>query len=958
MVLQNASIEAHLNALPYVIRNAVHRDLTAFSENSKDLGLDFNRDSTFNAALIRVWAASQFVADYCVRNPLVLKELLETGDLSSKDIRETYSTKLCDIDVENEEHLNRQLRKFRNYQMIRIAWRDISGSASLEDTLLDLSYLAEACLQKAIDYLYQAARLKYGTPLLSNGEPQQLVVLGMGKLGAWELNFSSDIDLIFAFQEDGDLVEKRVTTNAEFFTRLCRSLIRSMGSMTEEGFVFRVDVRLRPFGESGPLVMSFSAFEQYYQSQARDWERYAMIKARAVAGDLVAGAKLEKILHPFIYRRYLDYGAFSELRSLKSKISRELQRNDRLDNIKLGPGGIREIEFIGQAFQLIRGGRDPVLQDRRILKILTVLGERSLLPKTTVEKLKQGYQFLRTVENRLQEYGDKQVHDLPILSDQRSRLAISMGYSTWEGFKLEIDAIRDQVQGFFEQVFELPQSENEYGEAEKIWAATVTNLELYNALQAIGYREYEDACSTIRAFRDAKSISRLGTKAAKDLDSLMPMLIRGVGAVDDPEKTLKRILGLIEAIAGRSAYLALLVENPLALSQLIKLAAASTWVVAYISRYPLLLDELLDVRSLYAPLSKEHLIGEIQDCLDRVDSADFERVMAELRHFKQAHMLRVAAADTMRVISVDVVSDYLTDIAEITLLRVLTIAWGLVTAKHGVPPGANPDKVSGFGIIGYGKLGGIELGYGSDLDLVFLFESKNSGQLTDGDKPISCAQFYLRLGQRLINILATKMLAGVLYEVDMRLRPSGNSGFLVSNIDAFDLYQHKDAWTWEHQALVRARFVAGDSRIEQKFKKIRRSVLVQERDPDVLRNEVRDMRERMRTNLVVKDPGTFDLKQGVGGIVDIEFIVQFGTLLHAGDNPALVKYTGTTRLLDTLAQLGFVDEQNAGVLKEAYFLYRDCSHRFSLQAKSAVVSDNKFKNLRAQVERIWLRLME
>ncbi len=956
MALQIAPIEAHLNALPYAIRDAVHRDLTAFFNSAK--ALDFNWDPKFNAALIRVWASSQFAADYCVRNPLVLKELLESGDLFSEELRETYSTRLRDIVIENEEHLNHQLRKFRNYQMIRIAWRDISGSASLEDTLLDLSYLAEACLQKALNYLYQTACLKYGTPLLSNGKPQQLVVLGMGKLGAWELNFSSDIDLIFAYQEDGDLAGKRVTTYTEFFRGLCRSLIRSMDSMTEEGFVFRVDVRLRPFGDSGPLVMSFSAFEQYYQSQARDWERYAMIKARAVAGDLVAGKKLEKILHPFIYRRYLDYGAFSELRSLKSKITQELQRSDRLENIKLGPGGIREIEFIGQAFQLIRGGREPVLQDRRILKILVLLGERSLLPKTTVEKLIQGYQFLRTVENRLQEYRDKQVHDLPVLLDQRSSLAFSMGYATWEAFKFEIDSIRDQVQGFFEQVFESPQSENEHGDAEKIWAATVTDLKICSALQAMGYREYEDACSTIQAFRDAPSISRLGTKAAKDLDSLMPMLIGAVGAVEYPEKTLKRILGLIEAIAGRSVYFALLVENPLALSQLVKLAAASTWIVAYISRYPLLLDELLDARSLYAPLSKEYLIGEIQHCLSAVDFDDLERMMAELRHFKQAQLLRVAAADTMRVISVDLVSDYLTDIAEVTLLQALNIAWGMVVAKHGIPPGASPNKVSGFGVIGYGKLGGVELGYGSDLDLVFLFETKNSDQLTDGDMPISCAQFYFRLGQRLINVLATKMLAGVLYEVDMRLRPSGNSGFLVSSIDAFDVYQHKEAWTWEHQALIRARFVAGDPRIERKFNKIRRSVLTRKRDSDVLRNQVRDMREKMRTNLVVKGSRTFDLKQGVGGIVDIEFIVQFGTLLHAGDNPALIKYTGTIRLLDRLAQVGFVDEQNAGFLKEAYFQYRSCGHRSSLQAKSAVVSDDKFRNLRARVEQIWLRLMK
>ncbi len=951
------SIDSYLTSLPEALRNPVKRDWLKLGERCRQLGLTVAEDRKILKSIPVVWGASQFVANYCVNNIHVLNSLVDSGDLESAFDCTVYSSLLGEFKFDNIDDLNRKLRRFRNYQMVRIAWRDIADWSSLGQTLLELSWLAEACLKTALDFHYDQACQKYGVPLLMNGKPQQLIVLGMGKLGAWELNFSSDIDLIFAYPEDGELEGKSVSTYSEFFTRLCRNLIRTIDLVIEEGFVFRVDLRLRPFGESGPLVMSFAAIEQYYQSQARDWERYAMIKARVVAGDFVAGSELEQILHPFIYRRYLDYGAFSELRRLKSKITQELKRKDRLENIKLGPGGIREIEFIGQAFQLIRGGREVALQDRRILRVLEEIENYSLLPSTIVAKLKTAYIFLRTVENRLQEYGDKQVHELPVCPEQRIRLIHSLGFDSWDTFKVEIDKIRDQVQEVFEQVFESPQATNNHGQADKVWVSRAIDQEVIEAMEMLGFTEYEDTMATIESFRTATPIVKLATKAKCDLDSLMPMLLGAVGVVDSPEKTLKRILRLLEAVASRSVYLTLLVENPLALSQLVKLAASSTWIVTYISRYPLLFDELLDARSLYAPRSKQALIIELKQRIGKLGIENLERLMAEMRHFKQANVLRVAAADIMGVVSVGAVSDYLTDIAEVTLSQALDTAWELVAKRYGVPPGATANKPAGFAIVGYGKLGGIELGYASDLDLVFLFGGTGSGEFTDGSRPISCAQFYIRLGQKIINLLDTNMLAGVLYEVDMRLRPSGNSGLLVSQIEAFDLYQHNDAWTWEHQALVRARFITGDVVVGQRFNEIRASILTQGRDEEQLRQDVYQMREKMRASLVPNDLAKFDLKQGVGGIADIEFIVQFATLLCAGDNPVLVGYSDTVRLLETLVLIGFLGEQDSETLKTAYFEYRDCVHRFALQEKSAVVSSDKFKTLRIQVEEIWLRLM-
>jgi glutamate-ammonia-ligase adenylyltransferase len=841
--------------------------------------------------------------------------------------------------------------------MIRIAWRDLAGWAQLSETLAELSWLADACIQYALAFLYNQACEKRGTPLLSDGSPQACVVLGMGKLGAYELNYSSDIDLIFAYAENGVLPDRKETSYSEFFTRLCQSLVKVLDEITVDGFVFRTDIRLRPFGDSGPIIMTFDGMENYYQTQAREWERYAMIKARQVAGDFNIGAQLMAMLKAFVYRRYLDYGAFEELRSLKAQITQELRRKDRMENIKLGPGGIREIEFIGQAFQLIRGGNEKALQTRGILDVLRILGELELLNTNDAEQLKQSYCFLRRVENHIQQYQDQQTHDLPTAPSVRQILAYSLDYSDWNSFKNQLDTVRTQVHAVFDQVFSLSRQEGKDQHSQQIWTGAVDDAELLDNLSVYRFQQTDDSLTAIKQFKNAASIRRLTAKGAKVLDRLMPLVIEAMQQVDNPDETLRRLLGLFEKVAGRNVYLSLLAENPDALAQLLRLSSASPWICDYLSRYPVLFDELLDTRTLFEPLKKKDLDEQLKALLANIEVQDLEQLMIALRQFKHISVLRVTAADIMGAVPVMVVSDYLTCIAESIVAHAVQRAWLMLTEKHGFPPDSN-NTFKGFAVLGFGKLGGIELGYGSDLDMVFLYECRDGNALTNGEKPVSCAQFYGRLGLKVRHILDTKMLSGVLYDVDMRLRPSGDSGLLVTHINAYEDYLKNQAWTWEHQALVRGRFIAGDLRLKAQYEAIRRRILSLPRDAALLKTQVREMREKMRDALATKESNKFDLKQSKGGIADIEFIVQFGVLAKAAKNEALTTYTDNVRLLEGLQEDGFMSKTEAETLKAAYCTYRDTGHKLVLQGERTVVDEADVVETSKQVEQIWQDFME
>ena len=924
-------------------------------------GVPLPADRDLEDQLPRVFAFSDFVADSCIRDPLLLSQLWSSGDLRHPPPAGALREQLKSVlqDTHDIEDLAARLRRFRRRELVRIAWRDLMGSADLAATTSDLSDLAEACLDHALGWLYGRQCAEQGTPTAADGTPMGLVVLALGKLGARELNFSSDIDLIFAFPGEGETRRAdRPVEHGEFFSRLCRQLIHVIGHPGGEGFVFRVDLRLRPFGDNGPLVLSFDSMEHYYQEQGRDWERYAWIKARAVAGDLCAGQELLKRLRPFVYRRYLDFGAFESLRAMKHMISQEVTRRGMHQNVKLGRGGIREIEFFGQMFQLIRGGVSPELQRGPIREVLAALVAEGHIPKAVGRELDAAYVFLRTTEHRLQEAADQQTHELPLDPLGRARLAASLGFDSYDAFRVALDRHRERVHGHFQLLLESPEAErgdphHDHGLAD-IWHQKLDAAEAAALLAQRGFDPPAEALQILKDLHEDSATRALSATGRQRLDRLIPLVVTEAGRAGQPLTALGRLADLLRAVERRTSYLALLLEYPAALAHLVKLVDASPWITSLLSQHPVLLDELLDPRTLYRPPPREALEAEIKRRVGRAPEEDLEAQIEALCIFKQINVLRVAAADVSGRLPLMRVSDYLSDIAEVTIDAVVDLAWRHLVERHGLPDchlsGVRCER--GFGVIAYGKLGGLELGYGSDLDLVFLHAGAD-GQTHGGPHPIDNAQFFNRLGQRVIHLLTSHTRAGRVYEIDMRLRASGISGILVQHVEAFHDYQLNQAWTWEHQALIKARPVSGDPVIAARFDAIRAEVLSRPRPRVQLRAEVADMRRRMRAETRRSGAGLFDLKQDPGGIVDIEFLVQYLVLRQAHRYPELVRWTDNVRLIQTLIGSAVLGEITAHVLKHAYLIYRAAAHQLSLQEKPSLVPAEKFERLQQRIRRIW-----
>lgn len=931
------------------------------------------------ADFARVCAASDFVIEQSVRDPLMLLELVAWGELDRGFAPDELCGQMAGAvqQAETEDELGRVLRRQRTRQQVRIIWRDLTRQADLVQTCRDLSDMADASIDQAYQWLYQRHCVQFGTPTgRRSGEPQHMVILGMGKLGAVELNLSSDIDLIFAYPEGGETVGvKRSLDNQEFFIRLGQKLIKALDPMTVDGFVFRVDMRLRPYGSAGALVLSFNALEQYYQDQGRDWERYAMIKARVVAGDQVAGAQLLDMLRPFVYRRYLDFSAIEALRTMKQLIQQEVRRKGMADNIKLGSGGIREVEFIAQAFQLIHGGRDLSLQQRPLLKVLGTLEGQGYLPPAVIAELRNGYEFLRYTEHAIQAIADRQTQMLPDGPEDQARIAFMLGFADWTAFHERLMYWRGRVDWHFRQVIADPDEEEGEeselvvgGEWLPLWEESQDEEAACRQLAEGGFTDATKALKALAGLRSSPQLRAMQRLGRERLDAFIPRLLAQAVEHTNPDLVLERVLPLVEAVARRSAYLVLLTENPDALRRLLTLCAASPWIAEQITRFPLLLDELLNEGRLFKPPLAPELAAELRERLTRIPEDDLEQQMEALRHFKLAHRLRVAASEIAGSLPLMKVSDYLTWLAEAILEQVLALAWRQTVARHGSPQRVDGTLCDpGFIIVGYGKVGGIELGHGSDLDLVFIHDGDPQAE-TDGAKPIDGAQFFTRLGQRIIHLLTTQTNSGQLYEVDMRLRPSGASGLLVSSLGAFDRYQQNEAWTWEHQALIRARVLVGSQDVGQAFEQVRAKVLGQQRDLAKLRQEVSEMRAKMRDNLGTKTTaaGTganafeataaFDLKQDAGGIVDIEFMVQYAALAWSAQHPSLLRYTDNIRILEGLEQVGLMPAADAHLLREVYKAYRSAAHRQALQNEAGTVAGDQFADERRQVMRIWREL--
>jgi len=810
--------------------------------------------------------------------------------------------------VQGEEDLKRRLRQLRERVFARVMVRDLEGLADLAEVTRTLTDLAEVTVGTAMDFHHRELVSVHGEPLDGEGRPQRLIVVGMGKLGGGELNASSDIDLIFVFPEEGESAGPRRLSNFEFFTRLGKRLINALDDKTGDGYVFRVDMRLRPYGDSGPLVSSFAMLEEYFYTQAREWERYAWIKGRALTGTERA-EELEALRRPFVFRKYLDFGAFGSMRDLHAQIRREVARKDMLDNIKLGPGGIREIEFVAQVFQLIRGGRITSLQIRPTRALLHQLAAYDLIPDDQAEEMEATYVFLRNLEHRLQYLDDAQTQTLPRGEEDRKRVAAAMGFPAWAAFEAHLNGLRKKVAGYFEQVFGAPQ-EDQSGHP----LAGLCELPAEEAgarLAGVGYTDPAAALQQLQALKQGSRYAGLSASNKAMLDGLLPPLVEVAAGFPNSAETLSRILDLLDAIARRGPYLALLKEYPQTLRQVVRIVSSSAWAAQYLTRQPHLLDELLDARQLMAPPDWFRAREELRLRLGP-HAGDMERQMDELRHFKQSETFRLLAQDLAGLWTVEKLSDHLSDLADLLVGATLDLVWSTLPGRHRETPA--------FAVVAYGKLGGKELGYASDLDIVFLYD----------DAHPDAQEVYAKLGKRLNTWMGTLTSAGILYETDLRLRPDGAAGLLVSSVEAFEDYQRNHAWTWEHQALTRARFCCGDRRVGERFAGIREAVLTQSRDAAKLRGEVLDMRRKMFEG----HPNTgslFDLKHDRGGLVDVEFAVQYLVLRHAADHPEMTANIGNIALLRRAGELALIPLEIGLAAGDAYRELRRRQHALKLQ---------------------------
>ncbi len=870
--------------------------------------------------------------------------------------------------VSDADSLKKQLREFRREQMFAIYYRDLVLHEQFEVTAGEVTWLAQTCLDAALNWHDADLSKRFGIPKDKSGNRIKMVVLGMGKLGAEELNVSSDIDLMFSFSKTGETEGgQRSLDNQAYFIRLGQQLIQTLDTVTADGFVFRVDMRLRPYGQSGALALSFSAMEGYYSDQGREWERYAMIKAAPVAGDLEAGRRLLDMLKPFVYRRYIDFGAIQSLRIMKDMIAKDVRRRGMANNIKIGDGGIREIEFIAQVFQLIRGGRVKALRQRSLLKILQVLAEEQLLPAAAVSELREAYIFLRNLEHAIQGIQDKQTQLIPDRVQDRERIAFSLGFADWKSAEHTLKQHRSIVAKHFANLIEEPAAANADRQTEplwrQVWFGRATAEQIRKLFPDPDNEVLNRLLDQLAELRTSSRIAQLQTQGRERVDQFMPLLLQQFAEQQGDNRAFGRLLDFVDAVARRSAYLALLMENQQALKELIRLFNASTWIAEQIIRMPLLLDELLHSESLYSPPDTDTLRDELRLQMLRIPEDDQEEQMEALRYFKKAHVLRVAASELRETLPLMKVSDYLTFIAETILHQVFEEAWTAMTTKYGLPvkdDGSPCNK--DFGIVGYGKLGGIELSYGSDLDIVFIHDCPASGE-TNGHKSIDNQTFFTRLAKRMIHLLTTKTMSGDVYEVDMRLRPSGNSGLLVSSMNALRQYQLEEAWTWEHQALVRTRCVCGTPQIREKFEAIRQEVLTQVRDIRKLREDVLKMREKMRVNMSTKMTADgkyphFELKHDPGGIVDIEFMVQYAALCWAPEYPEVVRWSDNIRILEALAANQLMANADTDALCDIYRRYRSKGHLLALQNQSPKVDIEEFREDRKTVSAIWDKVFQ
>ncbi|MDO5638691.1 MAG: bifunctional [glutamate--ammonia ligase]-adenylyl-L-tyrosine phosphorylase/[glutamate--ammonia-ligase] adenylyltransferase [Neisseria sp.] len=834
---------------------------------------------------------------------------------------------------ENEAEIARQLRLLRRYVMAQIISRDLARVSDLAEVTRTITLFADFAVNTALDYAYAYYQDMYGTPIGRHTQtPQHLSVVAMGKAGGYELNVSSDIDLIFVYQEAGDTDGKRERTNQEFFTKVGQKLISLLNDITGDGQVFRVDMRLRPDGDSGPLVLNETALEQYLITQGREWERYAWCKGRVVTPYL---NDINALVRPFVFRKYLDFNAYEAMRGLHRQIRQEVTRKGMADNVKLGAGGIREVEFIAQIFQLIRGGQVRALQLKGTQETLLKLQELEMLDADTVATLLAAYRFLRDVEHRLQYWDDQQTQMLPDNPEQQQLLAESMGFADYAAFSDGLNAHRRKVNAIFNEILSEPEEQAHSLEAcwHCVWQENPDEEERYNQLAARGF-EAGIIAKRLDQMRASQKYRQLSRTAQPRFDAIVPLLVQAAAAQAKPTATLLRLLDFLENISRRSSYLALLHERPQALAQLAALMSQSAWVASYLMQHPILLDDLLSAQLMETDHDWAKLAAELSDGLNNA-AGDTEAQMDVLRHFQHSQVFRLAVQDLAGLWTVEALSDQLSALADTILAAAIPCVWADTPKTHSDTPH--------IGIIGYGKLGGKELGYTSDLDLVYVYDDPHP------DAP----DLYGRFARRLTNWLSAATGAGSLYDVDLRLRPNGDSGFLACSVATFEKYQRESAWTWEHQSLTRARFIAGHAPVGTAFDALRQEILTRPRNRAELAAEIIAMREKMFPTHPADDG---NVKYARGGVVDVEFIVQYLILAYACEHPQLLDNYGNIALLNIAADAGLIDHQHAETARIAYRYYRQQQHNTKLRDAEKVEVNEEVTAYYRSVRELWAQV--
>lgn len=932
-------------------------------------GCTFPKNSLFLQSVAKVWACSDFIAKTSLQYFDEVNHLFDSGAMESNCTYPIYKNQLTNQlnDTKTEIDLHRQLRFFRQKHMLRIAWRDLMNWSSVENTLLELSHLADVCIEQALAKLYSDYCDLYGIPCNDLGEKQQLIVVALGKLGGEELNFSSDVDLMFCYPSQGKTEgNKRSIENEVFFTRLAQALVKALSLVTADGFVFRVDLRLRPYGDTGPLVMSFSKLESYYQDQGRDWERYALLKARFLnASDPQKLIHIKQLFNRFVYRRYIDYGVVSALRDVKQLMKQDAIRRDRQNDIKLGWGGIREIEFIVQSLQIIHGGKHPQLQTNQLLAGIKKLEKLAYLSHDAAMMLKTAYLFFRKLENGLQITDDKQTHVLPKNLIHQLRLAFAMSITAGK------DALLKQVQHYRHQVHQLyhdstmpsqhfmqtQQSwQKQFDVFQSLWFGDFERSAVQNLLMQFEIKEIDSVFGILQKLRSGFHSRHSVPLAQQRLAKLLPFMLIQLKTCENIAITLERLTDFIDSVIRRSAYLILLLENPKALELLIKLCSKSLWVSQQLKQYPMLLDELLDSSWLFLAMDRGTLESEFQQMILNIDINDEEQCMEFLREFRLANMLRMAVADLLEYCSVVAIGRYLTHLAMLILEQVTQTAYHDCVKQYGEPIDKDGKIIKdGFSIVAYGTFAAWELSYGSDLDLVFLHSGDEQGK-TNGIKEISHYQFYVRLAQKILYLLNVRTINGTLYEIDVRLRPSGSAGLLVSHIEAFATYQYENAWTWEHQALVKARMVLGGKYLQQRFEIIRKTVLTRRIEKNFLQKQIVAMRERLQAESPKLQNDLFDIKHSRGGITDIQFIIQYFVLLNAKQYSDLLVSTDNITILHQLSSKRLLTVTDANKLLEIYQFYRKIINRAVLDQRPAQIVFSRIKIYCKWVQELWCEL--